>query len=318
MWSDLSCHVSIEIMIKEYAEGLDAIHQNLIPKVSTSHRINDYCPISCCNVIYKCICKILTDRIIEGIKEVVSDNQSAFVPAQYDILLYYSGFLVKFLSQTRLFNRDCKFLVEKVKNRIGDWKNKSLSFAGRVQLCKSVISSMHVYWDSVLMIPTSILLDIEQLIRGFPWCNGKLKRGKAKVAWNDICLPKSEGGLGIRSLELFNIALMTTHIWNIVSNKEPLWVRWIHTYKLNARSFWDVPLKCDESGPCLSPSVADQNGCGSALFRRHSAFLQPISHLRTAVKRSSDDIRDIIMVTVRLKLPTFRFKNKAKVNEMLA
>ncbi|GJV67855.1 putative reverse transcriptase domain-containing protein [Tanacetum coccineum] len=64
---------------------------------------------------------------------------------------------------------------------------------------------------------------------GFLWCNGELKRGKAKVVWNDICLPKSEGGLGIRSLELFNIALMTTHIWNIVSNKESLWVCWIHT-----------------------------------------------------------------------------------------
>ncbi|GKB63851.1 sodium/calcium exchanger membrane region, EF-hand domain pair containing protein, partial [Tanacetum coccineum] len=24
------------------------------------------------------------------------------------------------------------------------------------------------------------------------------KRGKAKVAWDDICLPKSEGGLGLR------------------------------------------------------------------------------------------------------------------------
>ncbi|GKE92996.1 hypothetical protein Tco_1574091 [Tanacetum coccineum] len=91
------------------------------------------------------------------------------------------------LISTRLFNRDCKFLVEKARNRIRDWKNKSLSFAGRLQLCKSVISSMHVYWASVLMIPTGILLDIKQLIRGFLWCNGELKRGKAKVAWNDIC-----------------------------------------------------------------------------------------------------------------------------------
>ncbi|GKE19038.1 hypothetical protein Tco_1426615, partial [Tanacetum coccineum] len=40
---------------------------------------------------------------------------------------------------------------------------------------------------------------------------------------------------------------MTTHIWNIVSNKESLWVRWIHTYNLKGRSFWDVPLKCDVS-----------------------------------------------------------------------
>ncbi|GJR56913.1 aspartic peptidase [Tanacetum coccineum] len=52
----------------------------LIPKVSTPFRVTDYQPISCCNVLYKCISKILTNRIIEGIKEVLSDNQSAFIP----------------------------------------------------------------------------------------------------------------------------------------------------------------------------------------------------------------------------------------------
>ncbi|GJU48806.1 putative reverse transcriptase domain, reverse transcriptase zinc-binding domain protein [Tanacetum coccineum] len=46
-----------------------------------------------------------------------------------------------------------------------------------------------------------------QLIRGFLWCNGEYKRGKAKVAWEHICLPDYEGGLGIRSLEVFNIAV---------------------------------------------------------------------------------------------------------------
>ncbi|GJS10956.1 protein LAZ1 [Tanacetum coccineum] len=51
----------------------------LIPKVATLLRVNGYRPISCCNVIYKCISKILTNQIIEGIKEVVSDNQSAFI-----------------------------------------------------------------------------------------------------------------------------------------------------------------------------------------------------------------------------------------------
>ncbi|GJT28636.1 putative RNA-directed DNA polymerase, eukaryota, reverse transcriptase zinc-binding domain protein [Tanacetum coccineum] len=54
----------------------------LIPKVATPLKVNDYRPISCCNVIYKCISKILTKRVIEGIKEVVSDNQSAFIPGR--------------------------------------------------------------------------------------------------------------------------------------------------------------------------------------------------------------------------------------------
>ncbi|GKF79135.1 hypothetical protein Tco_0234703, partial [Tanacetum coccineum] len=105
-----------------------------------------------------------------------------------------------------------KILVEKAKNRIEDWKNKFLSFAGTLQLCKSVISSIHVYWASILMIAKGIIYDNHQLIRGFLWCNGEYKRGKAKVAWDGICLPKDEGGLGLRSLDVFNIALMTTHI----------------------------------------------------------------------------------------------------------
>ncbi|GKE24785.1 hypothetical protein Tco_1436297, partial [Tanacetum coccineum] len=54
---------------------------------------------------------------------------------------------------------------------------------------------------SVLVIPMGIVEDIQQLIRGFIWCNGDLKRRKAKVAWNVICLPKSEGGLRLHSLE---------------------------------------------------------------------------------------------------------------------
>ena len=145
------------------------------------------------------------------------------------------------LISSRLLYKDCKILVENVHNRIGDWKNKSLSFAGRLQLVKSVLSSMHLYWASVFILPTRIIQDLEQLMRGFLWCQGEMKRGKAKVAWENICFPKSEGGLGVRRLDTFNISLMVTHIWSIVSNKESLWVRWIHSYKLMGRSFWDVP-----------------------------------------------------------------------------
>lgn len=133
------------------------------------------------------------------------------------------------LISSRLLYKDYKILVEKVENRIGDWKNKLLSFAGRLQ---SVLSSMHLYWALVLILPARIIRDLEQSMRGFLWCQGEMKRGKVKVAWESICFPKNEGGLGIRRLDTFNISLMATHIWSIVTNKESLWVRWIHSYKL--------------------------------------------------------------------------------------
>ncbi|GJY37195.1 hypothetical protein Tco_0422573 [Tanacetum coccineum] len=102
-------------------------------------------------------------------------------------------YLVVPLISSRLLHKDCKILVERVQKRIGDWKNKWLSFAGCHQLVLSIISSMHLYWASVFILPSGIIHDIEQLMCGFLWCQGDMKRGKPKVSWDDVCLPKCEG-----------------------------------------------------------------------------------------------------------------------------
>lgn len=65
------------------------------------------------------------------------------------------------LISSRLMNRDCRILVERVKSRVGDWKNKSLSFAGRLQLVQSVLSSMYIYWASVFLLPIWMIHEIE-------------------------------------------------------------------------------------------------------------------------------------------------------------
>ncbi|XP_021996309.1 uncharacterized protein LOC110893511 [Helianthus annuus] len=54
----------------------------LIPKVETPDSVLDYHPISCCNVLYKCISKIITERLKGCLETLVSINQSAFVPGR--------------------------------------------------------------------------------------------------------------------------------------------------------------------------------------------------------------------------------------------
>ncbi|GJZ51831.1 putative RNA-directed DNA polymerase [Tanacetum coccineum] len=169
-----------------------------------------------------------------------------------DIMPFEEGTLpVKYLGvpliSSRLLHKDCKVLVEKVKNKVGDWKNKSLSFAGRLQLIFSVISSMQVYWASIFILSASIIKDIEKITRGFLWCQGDMKRGKAKVSWETVCLPKNHGGIGLKSLSKWNNALMATNLWSIITKKYTLWVRWVHSYRLKDRFFWDVPIKYDSS-----------------------------------------------------------------------
>ncbi|GKB90274.1 hypothetical protein Tco_0962546 [Tanacetum coccineum] len=94
------------------------------------------------------------------------------------------------LISSRLLYQDCKVLVEKLESRVNDWKNKFLSLADRLQLVRSMLSSMHIYWASVFILLAHIIHDLEHLMRGFLWCQGDMKKGKAKVAWELVCKPK--------------------------------------------------------------------------------------------------------------------------------
>nr|GEV04937.1 putative reverse transcriptase domain-containing protein [Tanacetum cinerariifolium] len=52
----------------------------LVPKMQTPQKVTYFRPIACCNVVYKCISKILTNRIKPVLKKIVDQNQSAFLP----------------------------------------------------------------------------------------------------------------------------------------------------------------------------------------------------------------------------------------------
>nr|GEU51815.1 hypothetical protein [Tanacetum cinerariifolium] len=93
-----------------------------------------------------------------------------------------------------------------------------------------------IYWASVFILPKYMVKDINKLLKGFLWCQGNLSKGKAKVAWKQVCKPKDEGGLDIKDLSSWNEALMSKHLWNVASMKESLWVKWINVVRLKGKS----------------------------------------------------------------------------------
>ncbi|GJY23650.1 reverse transcriptase domain, reverse transcriptase zinc-binding domain protein [Tanacetum coccineum] len=142
---------------------------------------------------------------------------------------------------------NCKSLIDKVKLKVSDWKKIMLSYAGRLQLIASILSSMQVYWASVFILPKSVIKDINKLLKGFLWCQGELSNGKAKIAWKNVFRPKNKGGLGIKDLGQWNEVLMAKHLWNIASMKESLWVKWINVFRLKGETIWDVDCEKNSS-----------------------------------------------------------------------
>ena len=51
----------------------------LLPKVPSPSHAKDFRPISCCNVIYKCIAKLLCMRLKQVLPHLIHQNQAAFI-----------------------------------------------------------------------------------------------------------------------------------------------------------------------------------------------------------------------------------------------
>ncbi|GKB02067.1 RNA-directed DNA polymerase, eukaryota, reverse transcriptase zinc-binding domain protein [Tanacetum coccineum] len=144
---------------------------------------------------------------------------------------------------------DCKVLIDKVEDRINNWRNNALSYTGRIQLIASVLASMQMYWASVYLLPTTVINDLEKLFKRFLWNAGDSAKGKARVSWKVVCKPKDQGGLGIKSLKQWNEVLMIRQFWKIIEDKNSLWAKWVNRVKLRNKSIWEVKVdKCDSWG----------------------------------------------------------------------
>lgn len=63
-------------------KGVNDTFITLIPKLKEPKKVSDFRPINLCNVIYKVVAKVLANRQKFVLPDVVSHNQSAYVPGR--------------------------------------------------------------------------------------------------------------------------------------------------------------------------------------------------------------------------------------------
>ncbi|CAN1188305.1 Putative ribonuclease H protein At1g65750 [Linum perenne] len=122
-------------------------------------------------------------------------------------------------------------ILDKIDNKLAGWKVKSLSLAGRVTLAKSVLAAIPAYAMQTSVLPPKTCEAIDRRIRNFVWGTTAEARKISLVAWEKICLPKENGGLGLRMAGILNRAYLTKLAFTFFKDKERLWVRLLqHKY----------------------------------------------------------------------------------------
>ncbi|KAJ8746843.1 hypothetical protein K2173_003849 [Erythroxylum novogranatense] len=107
----------------------------------------------------------------------------------------------------------------------GRGKN-TLSFAGRLTLVKSVLSTTANHSMQVLYFPRSVCDSIDKKIRDFLW-----GRGVHIVNWAVVTQPQCIGGLGVKSTRIMNDSFLAKLGWRLLQKPKSLWCQVIiHKY----------------------------------------------------------------------------------------
>jgi hypothetical protein len=95
-------------------------------------------------------------------------------------------------------------VVDRLRKRLRSWGNRYVSLGGRTVLINSVLNSIPIFCLSFLKMSVVVIKKITRIQREFLWGGVKGGRKISWVKWKNVCMPRSQGGLGVRDVGKVN------------------------------------------------------------------------------------------------------------------
>lgn len=151
-----------------------------------------------------------------------------------------SIYLGNSLVLSRNKSKEFKVLKDKITTRLNEWSRNLLSKAGKVTMIKLVLQATPVYTMSTFRVPSGICKEMVGIVRRFRWETSPNKGNfLALKAWDKICKPKREGGLGFQRFKDINSALLAKLAWKLEVRDKKLWTEVLSSKYLKGKSFFE-------------------------------------------------------------------------------
>ncbi|XP_075101658.1 uncharacterized protein LOC142177094 [Nicotiana tabacum] len=151
----------------------------------------------------------------------------------------YLGYPIFYTRRRKDYYED---LIKKVKAKLHSWKGKLLSFGGKATLISSVLQSMPVHMLSVLDPPNSIMGHLHKTFARFFWSTKEEGRSRHWASWQNLCLPKEEGVLGLQEVaELRQGETWDDQLLDQTFNEEIAEHIRLNVHYEGSEGYWDKP-----------------------------------------------------------------------------
>ncbi|XP_057791345.1 uncharacterized protein LOC131008488 [Salvia miltiorrhiza] len=136
-----------------------------------------------------------------------------------------------------------RYIRDRMWKKIQGWQGKKLSKAGKEILIKGVAQAIPSYCMSIFLLPTTLTDELERLMNSFWWSNkSESGRGINWMKWDRLCVDKKIGGLGFRSLQLLNLALLGKLGWRLIDEPDALVCRVLKAKYFPHGDFLSAPV----------------------------------------------------------------------------
>ena len=96
--------------------------------------------------------------------------------------------------------------------KLPGWKGFTLSQARKVMLIKSTLQNLPTYALNLFSIHSKVAKHLEAIQRNSTWPKTNKNKKYPLMAWENICRPKTKGGLEVRKLKQVNSTLQEKKI----------------------------------------------------------------------------------------------------------